>query len=606
MEFESRMRVFIINFVLVFVGITSIYFTTQIHEEFLKELFSFDFQHIFTFFIIFFIELTVLGILLYKFFSNRRKRIADSDLLHYKDINREQKNARNSVFFPRNNKFFEREKSALYISQNVQITTKKSHEHILLLGPTGSGKSASFFLPNLLNVDNVSLVVTDPKGELCRKSGPSLKKKGYKVIHLDLRNPEESANYNLLANARNHDDVRKIADSVLMNGEGAGKGDEWAKLSKTLLEMFLFHEFDKGEKYINNVIKQMAKLDLKNELEAENFFRNSSEEAYMSFLQYKKLADGASMISGMFATAQGNMKTFENDNIKAIGKRSDFSPSLLRQQKATLFVSYPEDEAELYSIFLSAFYTQLFSQIKSDRSVDETFGEMSGLPVYFLLDEFANIGKIPSVDVLLSTVRSKKMSLVLGIQSLDQLKKNYRDTFNIIVENCKTKIILGGATGDTADFFSKMVGEEEYTNMSFSQNDKSLSTSTSTNKKAILSADQIRRLKSYELVCVSDNLKPFKDNKNYYFLDRIAYFLFKNLPFSVEKNDEIIRKYTSWKEKKKAKEEVQEKKADFQQERQERNEERVMIRQEQVQKRALTKQEEIQKLIEQRRKRDLE
>ncbi|WP_226959362.1 hypothetical protein, partial [Streptococcus pneumoniae] len=74
MEFESRMRVFIINFVLVFVGITSIYFTTQIHEEFLKEIFSFDFQHIFTFFIIFFIELTVSGILLYKFFSNRRKR----------------------------------------------------------------------------------------------------------------------------------------------------------------------------------------------------------------------------------------------------------------------------------------------------------------------------------------------------------------------------------------------------------------------------------------------------------------------------------------------------------------------------------------------------
>lgn len=606
MEFKNRMQLFIINFVLVFVLVTSIYFTNQIHEEFLKEIFNFDFQHAATFFIIFFIELTVLGILLYKFFSNRRKRIADSDLLHYKDINREQKNARNSVFYPRNNKFFEREKSAMYISQNVQITTKKSHEHILLLGTTGSGKSASFFLPNLLNLDNVSLVVTDPKGELCRKSGPELKKKGYKVIHFDLSNPKDSAHYNLLANARDHDDVRKIADSVLMNGEGAGKGDEWAKLSKTLLEMFLFHEFDKGEKYINNVIKQMADLDLKNELESENFFRNSSEEAWMSYLQYKKLADGASMISGMFATAQGNMKTFEKDAVKAVGKRSDFSPSLLRQQKVALFVSYPEDDAETYSIFLSAFYTQLFSQIKSDHSVNEKFGEMTGLPVYFLLDEFANIGRIPSVDVLLSTVRSKKMSLVLGIQSLDQLKKNYKDTFNIIVENCKTKIILGGSTGDTADFFSKMVGEEEYTNMSVSQSDKNLSTSTSTNKKAILSADQIRRLKSYELVCVSDNLKPFRDDKNYYFLDRIAYFLFKNLPFSVEKNDEIIRKYTSWKEKKQARKDTQEKKTDLQQESLEVYEEKVMIRKEKVQERTLTKQEEIRKLREQHRKSDLD
>lgn len=606
MEFESKIRVFIINIVLVFIVVTSIYFTGIFHEGFLKELFSFNFEHIFTFFIVFIIELSIIGTLLYKFFSNRRKRIADSNLLSYKEVNGEQKTARNSVFYPRNNKLFGKEKSAMYISRNVQITTKKSHEHILLLGPTGSGKSASFFLPNLLSLDNVSLVVTDPKGELCRKSRFELEQKGYKVIHFDLRNPEESAHYNLLANAKDHDDVRKIADSVLMNGEGAGKGDEWAKLSKTLLEMFLFHEFDKGEKYINNVITQMADLDLKNELKAEEFFRNSSEAAWMSYLQYKKLADGASMVSGMFATAQGNMKTFEKDNIKAVGKRSDFSPSLLRQQKVALFVSYPEDDAETYAIFLSAFYTQLFSQIKSDRSVDETFGAMSGLPVYFLLDEFANIGRIPSVDVLLSTVRSKKMSLVLGIQSLDQLKKNYRDTFNIIVENCKTKIILGGTTGDTAEFFSKMVGEEEYTNMSVSQGDRSVSTSTSTNKKAILSADQIRRLKSYELVCVSDNLKPIRDDKNYYFLDKVSYFLFKNLPFSVEKNDEIIRKYTVWKEKKKTKEVVQEKKLHIQQERQEKNEERVMVRQEQVQKRVLTKQEEIQKLIEQRRKRDLE
>ncbi len=216
-------------------------------------------------------------------------------------------------------------------------------------------------------------------------------------------------------------------------------------------------------------------------------------------------------------------------------------------------MSYPEDEAVYYSAFLASFYYQLFNQIKTHKSVDESYGAMTGLPVYFLMDEFANIGKVPGIDVLLSTVRSKKMSLVLGIQSIDQLKKNYKDTFNIIVENCKTKIALGGMTGPTAKFYSELVGEEEYTNMSVSEGNKSLSTSTSTNKKAILSTDQLRRLKTFELVCVSDNLKPYKDDKKFYFYNNVEYFLYKHLPFSVETTEDIIRKYSSFLSKKKSK-----------------------------------------------------
>ncbi|MDX5917482.1 type IV secretory system conjugative DNA transfer family protein [Bacillus cereus group sp. BfR-BA-01026] len=605
MTFESKLRVFIINIVLVFVVITSIHFTNNFHENFIKELVSFNFEHIFTFLLIFLVQIVPVGLLLYKYFSNRKNKLADSNLLSYKGLNKEQRNARNSVFYPKNNRYFEKDPSALYVSRNVQIKTKKSHEHILMLGPTGSGKSASFFLPNLINLDEVSLVVTDPKAELCRKSRAALEEKGYKVIHLNFNDPNNSAHYSLLANARHHDDVRKIADAVLANGE-AGKGDEWKDLSKTILEAFLFDEYDVGEKNISRMIKTMTKLNMNNEIEVESFFQNSSERAQMAFAQYKKTAAAGGMISSIWGTIQGKTKVFEFDAVQEVGKQNDFTPGIFREQKTALFVSYPEDEAVYYSAFLASFYYQLFNQIKTHKSVDESYGAMTGLPVYFLMDEFTNIGKVPGIDVLLSTVRSKKMSLVLGIQSIDQLKKNYKDTFNIIVENCKTKIALGGMTGPTAKFYSELVGEEEYTNMSVSEGNKSLSTSTSTNKKAILSTDQLRRLKTFELVCVSDNLKPYKDDKKFYFYNNVEYFLYKHLPFSVETTEDIIRKYSSFLSKKKAKETVQERKSHIQQERQEINEERVMIRQEQVQKRALSKQEEIQKMIEQRRKRDLE
>lgn len=598
MEFEGKIRLFMINIVLVFTLITSIHFTNNIHEDFIKELFSFNFDHIFTFFLFFLLQIIPLGLLLYKYFSNRKNKLADSNLLKYKDINREQREARNSIFFPKNNRYFEKDPSALYISRNVQIKTKKSHEHVLLLGPTGSGKSASFFLPNLIHLDNTSIVTTDPKGELYRKSKAELEKKGYAVIHLNFNNPNRSSHYNLLANAKSYDDIRKISESILSNG---GQGDEWGKLSKTLLEAYLYHEYDCGSKNISNVVDLMATASSDVE-EMERFFQDSSQTAYMSFLQFKKTAKGDGFVSSVFATIQSKMKVYEFESVRKIGAQNDFSPSLFRQRKTALFVSYPEDESSVYSAFLAAFYYQLFNQIKTDKSVDEAYGETTGLPVYFLLDEFANIGTIPEVDVLLSTVRSKKMSLVLGVQSIGQLKKNYKDTFNIIVENCKTKIALGGMTGETAEFFSKLVGEEEYTNMSVSQSEKNLSTSTSTNKKTILSYDQVRRLKTYKMICVSDNLKPFIDDKKYYFYDNIEYFLYKNLPFNIERIEEILIKYSSWRNKKKTKEVVQEKKLHIQQQRQEINEEKIAIRQEKV----LSKQDEIKQLREQRRRRDFE
>ncbi|GAB6590104.1 hypothetical protein bcgnr5378_64170 [Bacillus cereus] len=599
MEFESKIRLFMINIVLVFVVITSFYFTNNIHEEFLKELISLNFEHLFTFLMFFLLQIIPLGFLLYKYFSNRNRRLADSNLLRYKEINREQKRARNSVFSPRNNRYYGKDKRAMSISRNVEITTKKSHEHIMLLGPTGSGKSASFFLPNLLKLDDVSIVITDPKAELHRKSGPTLEKKGYKVLHLNFNNPKRSSFYSLLGNAQSYDDVRKISDAILSNGK---EQDEWGKLSKTLLEAFMFHEYDRGDKNITNVVKNMAKMDMDDEVGVEQFFRNSSEQAYLAFSQYKKTAKGESFVSSVYATIQGKMKVYEYDAVIEVGSKNDFTPGDLRNKKIALFVSYNEDDSDNYSAYLAAFYSQLFSQIKRDRSVDEAFGEATGLPVYFLLDEFANIGKIPSLDVLLSTIRSKKMSMVLGVQSFDQLKKNYKDTVNVIAENCKTKIVLGGATGESAETFSKLIGEEEYTNMSVSQGDKSLSTSTSKNKKRIMSADQIRLLKTYELVCISDNLKPFIDDRKYYFFDNISYFLYKYLPFDVQRNDEIIKKYNTWKEKKQSKEVVQEKKIHIQQQRQEANEEKITMRQEKV----LSKQDEIKQLREKRRKHDLE
>ena len=116
------------------------------------------------------------------------------------------------------------------------------------------------------------------------------------------------------------------------------------------------------------------------------------------------------------------------------------------------------------------------------------------------------------------------MCMILGIQSFQQIRGRYKEKASIIFENCKTKLVLPGASGESAKFFSELVGEHEFDSYSFSTSEKSnLSLSQSKQKKSILSYDQIRRLKGNEVVCIFGNLRPFRDITNYYYLDDLAF-----------------------------------------------------------------------------------
>ena len=46
-----------------------------------------------------------------------------------------------------------------------------------------------------------------------------------------------------------------------------------------------------------------------------------------------------------------------------------------------------------------------------------------GYPILFMLDEFANIGIIPSIANITATARSRKIGLSLGLQGVEQLKE---------------------------------------------------------------------------------------------------------------------------------------------------------------------------------------
>lgn len=75
--------------------------------------------------------------------------------------------------------------------------------HWLLIGSTGSGKSATVVLPECIMFatakEKESLIITDPKGEIFSKTSSIFKNNGYEnIITIDFRNPHLSTHINIM------------------------------------------------------------------------------------------------------------------------------------------------------------------------------------------------------------------------------------------------------------------------------------------------------------------------------------------------------------------------------------------------------------------------
>jgi len=87
------------------------------------------------------------------------------------------------------------------------------------------------------------------------------------------------------------------------------------------------------------------------------------------------------------------------------------------------------------------------------------------------------LGKIDAVTNALTTLRSKKVTFCLMIQSVAQLDAVYGyDVRKIIVDNCQYKLLLNITEPDSQEYFSRLIGSIPIGKRSMSQNFDSIAT----------------------------------------------------------------------------------------------------------------------------------
>ena len=144
----------------------------------------------------------------------------------------------------------------------------KRNLNVLVVGGSGAGKSRTYAIPNIMQC-NCSMVITDPKAELLRKTGGVLERNGYEVRVFDLINPETSWCYNPFAYVWDDKDVLKLINNLIRNTtpKGAQSSDPfWEKSETALLQalmLYLLHEAPPEEQNFPMIMEMLGSAQVK-------------------------------------------------------------------------------------------------------------------------------------------------------------------------------------------------------------------------------------------------------------------------------------------------------------------------------------------------------
>ena len=171
----------------------------------------------------------------------------------------------------------------LLLTQNFRMSQEvykhQRNLNVLVAGGSGAGKSRTYAVPNILQCSQAeskkgggcSIVVTDPKGELLRKTGGLLERMGYEVRVFDLINPDTSFCYNPFCYVHDDKDVLKLINNLIRNTtpKGSQASDPfWEKSETALLQalmLYLLHEAPPEEQNFPMIMEMLGSAQVKEE-----------------------------------------------------------------------------------------------------------------------------------------------------------------------------------------------------------------------------------------------------------------------------------------------------------------------------------------------------
>ena len=421
-------------------------------------------------------------------------------------------------------------KSGIILAENNYLPLdKRGNVNVLVVGGSGSGKSASYSIPNAHQMLG-SYVFTDPKGELYDRTAGYLREHGYKIKVLNLVHPQYSDGYNPLLHISSEIDVDVIANTIVkgQKSEGGGSDPFWDDSAETLLKSLIYYLMATRPEEEQNLASCAEMVRAANSNGGSNLLTELMGQLpydHPARMNYKSIEIAPEKTySSILSTLQSKLGKFDSKEIAELTSTDTINFEEIGSEKTAVYV-ISSDTHGAYDFLLTIFFAQMIQQLYD--FADNNGGKLKER-TYFILDEFANIGRIPDFDKKISTSRSRGISFSVILQNLDQLEAIYEKANETIIGNCDTHVFLGSNSQKTVEYFSKALGEKTISHESISTNRDKEHKKTGTSDsdqimaRALMTPDELRRMDNDLCIIFEKGVKPVKANKFYYFKKPMA------------------------------------------------------------------------------------
>lgn len=337
------------------------------------------------------------------------------------------------------------------------------NNNVLIVGGSGTGKTRKIVTPNIKQAVG-SYFICDPKGQLYKVWGKYLVDKGYKIRLVDFIHPDMSDGYNPMDYLKISQDIAKLA-SVITNSkesEGTRCDPYWDRMTILLLCAIIGYMKETNSKEMT--FREILRLVRLGEREDSD---DKSSELRKLFDSHKRRHPDSWACEKFEAVDTAPYKTYDcirstlaakfsaldTEELRMMMKKGGFDFTSVAREKTAVFVTVSDTDRTMDPL-VNIFFTQAMNELCTYADDKCSDGRLP-IPVRFILDDFATNCRIDEFPRMISSIRSRALSVMLMIQSEAQLRQGYEHDAQTIISNCDTYLYLGGNDVQTAKAVSE-------------------------------------------------------------------------------------------------------------------------------------------------------
>ena len=338
---------------------------------------------------------------------------------------------------------------------------------------------------------------------------------------------EKSHCYNPFVYLHSDDDIQRLTTNLFKNTTPKGSQTQdpfWDQTAAMLLKAlvcYLHYEAPPDEQNFPMVMEMIRSGDVKEDNEEyqsvldELFERLEAKNPEHIALKYYRAyhSGSAKTLKSIQISLVSRLEKFNLDSLAGITQIDEMELESIGEKKTAVFAVIPDNDSS-FNFIVGMLYPQLFQQLY--YQADSVHGGRLPVHVHFVMDEFANVALPDEFDKLLSTMRSREISVSIIIQNLAQLKALFEKQWESIVGNCDEFLYLGGNEQSTHEYVSKLLGKETIDTNTYGRSrgrNGNYSTNYQLAGRELMTPDEVRMLDNQYALLFIRGERPIQDFK---------------------------------------------------------------------------------------------